>query len=555
VNESASSTPDASDAAPREVNPYARSRESFREPPVGFLATLRHLGPGMILVGSIVGSGELIMTTKLGAQAGFVLLWFVLISCVIKVVVQAEIARHTISSGKTILAVFNSLPGPAGRRPVWLNLEWMAVLVIGSLLGVTAYIQLGKAPSVALFGLLSLAALAVGWALFIKWRAARRRTFLEVGTETDLEPRPRVNWFIWAWMPTQLLLFINGGAIVGGAGQTLQLAFPGVFGEGGDRVWAVVVAAACAAILLGGGYRLLERVSIGLVAAFTCVTVVCAFLLQWTDFAITPAELHAGLAFHLPANVGLVLGTALAMYAGTGIGTGEMMAYTYWCVEKGYARNTGARQPGDDWPRRARGWIRVMYTDVVLTMIVYTISTVCFYFLGAAILYPHYDPKGTQTLAILQMVYTSSLGTWAATLFVVGAFFVLFSTVVSGVAGGSRILADALCVTGLVDPGEYSARRRFIHIFVVLSLGIHVFTYSLFQDPTLMLVISSLIAVVLYPIFGLGAIYLRYRDVDARIRPGRGISALLWTCGIAIALISPAVAVLQVAFGLKWLGG
>ena len=39
-------------------NPYARSADSFQDPPKGFLETLKHLGPGMILVGSIVGSGD-----------------------------------------------------------------------------------------------------------------------------------------------------------------------------------------------------------------------------------------------------------------------------------------------------------------------------------------------------------------------------------------------------------------------------------------------------------------------------------------------------------------
>ena len=47
------------------------------------------------------------------------------------------------------------------------------------------------------------------------------------------------------------------------------------------------------------------------------------------------------------------------------------MQYTYWCVEKGYARNTGANSPDDAWVRRARGWVRVMYYDVLLTMVVY----------------------------------------------------------------------------------------------------------------------------------------------------------------------------------------
>ena len=71
-----------------------------------------------------------------------------------------------------------------------------------------------------------------------------------------------------------------------------------------------------------------------------------------------------------------------------------------------------------------------MYTDVLLTMVVYTVSTVCFYLLGAAILFKEKrNPDGPETLGVLSEIYTESLGNWAATLFVVGAFFVLFSTI------------------------------------------------------------------------------------------------------------------------------
>ena len=60
------------------TDPYSRDAAKGQEPPASFFGTLRHLGPGMIIVASVVGSGELIVTTKLGAVAGFVFLWFVL---------------------------------------------------------------------------------------------------------------------------------------------------------------------------------------------------------------------------------------------------------------------------------------------------------------------------------------------------------------------------------------------------------------------------------------------------------------------------------------------
>ena len=72
----------------------------------------------MVLAASIVGSGELIATTTLGAQTGFTLLWMILLSCAIKPVVQAELGRYTIVTGHTGLEGLDSVPGPRLRRPL-----------------------------------------------------------------------------------------------------------------------------------------------------------------------------------------------------------------------------------------------------------------------------------------------------------------------------------------------------------------------------------------------------------------------------------------------------
>ncbi|MBI4874681.1 MAG: Nramp family divalent metal transporter, partial [Acidobacteria bacterium] len=81
-------------------------------PPRGLFAILRRIGPGMILAASIVGSGELIATTTLGAEVGYVALWVILLSCFIKPAIQAAIGRYTVSTGNTGLAGFNEVPGP-----------------------------------------------------------------------------------------------------------------------------------------------------------------------------------------------------------------------------------------------------------------------------------------------------------------------------------------------------------------------------------------------------------------------------------------------------------
>jgi manganese transport protein len=46
------------------------------------------LGPGFVLTASIVGSAELIATTALGAKAGYVALWVILLTCAVNVALQ-----------------------------------------------------------------------------------------------------------------------------------------------------------------------------------------------------------------------------------------------------------------------------------------------------------------------------------------------------------------------------------------------------------------------------------------------------------------------------------
>ncbi len=89
---------------------------------------LKQLGPGLIVSANIVGSGELIVTTKLGADVGFILLWFIIFGCLIKVFLQVELGRYTLSKGKTALDALNSVPGPK-MGVSWLVWLWFLMFV------------------------------------------------------------------------------------------------------------------------------------------------------------------------------------------------------------------------------------------------------------------------------------------------------------------------------------------------------------------------------------------------------------------------------------------
>ena len=102
-----------------------------------------------------------------------------------------------------------------------------------------------------------------------------------------------------------------------------------------------------------------------------------------------------------------------------------------------------------------------MKKDVWLCMIIYTLATLAFFFLGAAVLNVKGQiPEGFSAIKILSGMYTETLGGWAFYLFGVGAFVVLFSTYFVTIVGHSRMLADAFSVIGFVRYEKPRDRQR-----------------------------------------------------------------------------------------------
>lgn len=85
------------------------------------------LGPSIVVLGSVVGSGELINTPVQAAQFGFILLWGVLLACVLRVFLQVEIGRHCLVHRRTTIEALNTCPGPRWRGTSWVGLLYMTL--------------------------------------------------------------------------------------------------------------------------------------------------------------------------------------------------------------------------------------------------------------------------------------------------------------------------------------------------------------------------------------------------------------------------------------------
>lgn len=453
---------------------YALSDDAVRNPPGTFASAMRQIGPGLILAGAIVGTGELIATTHLGAKAGFALLWLVILSCFVKVFVQAELGRYTISSGKTTLAGFRDI----GR--------------VGGLFG-------------------------------------------------------------WWWVGMMLLSQLQLGAMIGGIGQAFHLtapavapAFAALFPAGtGARtyldthpefLWAVLTTLSTAVLLAWGSYGIVEKVSTILVVMFTATTLVCVILLPAAGHPIDWAQVAGGLTFRIP---GEAVGAAVAMFGITGVGASELVAYPYWCIEKGYARKTGPRDESAAWLERARGWLRVMRLDVWTSLAIYTAATLAFYFLGAATLHGRPQqglPSGVGgMLNELSFMYAPVMGPRAATAFIVaGVFAALYSTLFAASAANARTLADFMHVNRLATLHSPADRMRRVRLICVAFLLIDLALFLAIGSPLKMVLASGFVQALTLPMIAGAAVYLRYTRTDRRLRPGLLWDAFLWLSMLAL---------------------
>ena len=435
---------------------YTLRVTEIKEPPKTLGEILRSIGPSLILTANIVGSGELIMTTTLGAKAGFVTLWIILVSCLVKVTVQLEFGKHAINTGEPSLKAFNALPGPRYRG---------------------------------------------------------------------------VSWSIWAWFGFKAVQLVQFGGIVGGVALAMNMAAPAL----DVWVWACVAALATALLVFKSHYRWIERVAVVLVAAFSAFTLLCVVLLQTTAYRITLADLAEGFSFQLPAAA---VGVALGAFGLTGVSADEITAYPYWCLEKGYARFTGPHDGSADWVRRARGWIRVMQLDAVLSMVIYTLTTAAFYALGAAVLHGRGQvPEGYDMIRTLSHMYTESVGPGAMAIFLAGAVVVLFSTMFVACASGTRMFTDAFAQLGLLDYFNPRQRARWITGLAWFLPAAWTSLFLTVRAPVIMVMAGGIALAILLILVVFAALNFRYRRLSSDLRPGRIYDVLLWISCTAIAAV------------------
>ncbi|WP_157157538.1 MULTISPECIES: Nramp family divalent metal transporter [unclassified Diaminobutyricimonas] len=446
----------------RRTDPYVVDGTQIKEPPTTLRGRFRFLGPGMITSAAVVGSGELLTATALGAQVGFMLFWLVFISTFVKVWVQIELARWTISTGRVAIAGYDDVPPRLGKR------GWMAWLV--------------------------------------------------------------------------LLMFLQFLTSQAGVISAAAFAFSSLFPIGGEPysllsigAWVAILAGVAIGIHAFNRYDVVERVSTVLVFAVTAFAVAMVFILQGTEFAWTGGDLAEGMQFQIAIGA---MGVALSMFGLTGIGAGETTAYTYWCVEKGYAAWTGPRDSSVDWARRARGWISVMKVDAWVSWVIYTLSTAAFYMLGAAVLHPQgIVPAGTEVMTTLSGTFEAGVGEWGAVVFLLGAGLALFKTIIANVPSLGRQIGNTISLFGAFDWFDQDKRDRWMRWIMIILPVVWGLFGTIVSSPLPLVIFAGVLNAVFLIGVAIATIYLSRKQTDPRVKDGKATTVMLLISAAAIMFV------------------
>lgn len=491
------------------------------DPPKTFSRLLLSIGPGLIVAGSIVGSGELIATTKTGAEAGFSLLWLIVLGCVIKVFAQIEFGRYAIISGKTTLRALDEVPGPRFRgRGNWLVWYWLVMWLasISQLGGIVGGV--GQALSIT-------APLSTQGSQYNEIADAeqlrRFQSFSGNAEGVEAESTVVADTDDDAWSTYD---------------QTYERTDDDARAIPPDTaIWAIIISIATSVILVLGRYNLIQSFSTALVASFTLLVVINVIWLQNVeDFSFSASEVLSGFRLSLPTGQdgGRPVATALATFGIIGVGAAELVTYPYWCLEKGYGSHVGKNDGSAEWKKRASGWMRVMHFDAWGSMVIYTFATIAFYLMGASVLHRiGLNPEKSEMVRTLAVMFRPVFSDWAAGVFLFGAIAVLYSTFFVANASHARMFSDVLRVIGMIGSDEQTRERwvtRLSGLFPILCVVI----YLAFPSPAKLVLISGITQGIMLPMLGGAALYFRYAKSTEGMEPGPIWDIFLWISAFAM---------------------
>lgn len=313
------------------------------------------------------------------------------------------------------------------------------ILFAGAAIGTSHLVQSTRAG--ALYGL-GLLVVVIG-ANLIKYPAYRFGPLYASATGTSLiDGYLHISrWILAVFVICQTAvtaIVIAASALVTAA---IALAMTGLALD--PRVAGTLLVAVGAAVLLIGGYPLLDRLSKVFVLALTVTTLAAtAASFGHIDWSISQ--------FAFPSVDIQTYAFIIALIGFMPAGMELSVIQSLWCV----AKSRGARS------KISRAQV---LTDFNVGYIGSTMMAVCFLLMGTAVMHQNGVLPETQAAGFANQVirlYTANLGDWAGVVVGISALFVMFTTLLTVMDGLPRLVAGGIQALRHPDPEQRAALDR-----------------------------------------------------------------------------------------------
>lgn len=367
----------------------------------------------LMLLGTAIGTGELVAEPAAGARYGGSLFWAILFIIVTKALWNEAIGRVSIVTGQSFLESCSA----AGRVVAWVPWAWYAVNVVKDFLLRGGIVAIAGLICFELFG-----------------------------------PLP----FPQTWVSADGM---------DGAGDHLHAAGWTLLNYG--LIWLVISV---------GGYRLAEAVNSVLCLMFTLCLMACAVAVvpqaagELSRGLLPRLPSQRGELLMLIALAGIVMSGSTTVYYSAWAEEREMGLYRF--VRRTGRRLTRAQtEPqSEEEIRRMVGWVQVNRINVAATYFLGALICLSTLVLGVAVLRPAgVTLSGPQLTSELSLMMTNVAGAWAKPAFYLGAYAAVASTTIGILDGASRMYTQPLRhhLSVLSTNLSYTACQRIIMALMV----------------------------------------------------------------------------------------
>jgi len=285
-------------------------------------------------------------------------------------------------------------------------------------------------------------------------------------------------------------------------------------------------------LLFAGGFSWLDNINKVMIAILALATL-AAFIPVFP----TPADLAHLVIPALPTG-SIVLVAAILGWMPTGIDVS--IWHSFWTLEK-LKRLGECHDDGD--LQGCRRQLGISLADMRVGYLLSLLTGIMFVCMGASQLAGRgADLKGIQFAEALSSAYTNIMGRWMFHVFMLTAFFAMFSTTYTVIDGFSRSFCEALAT--LRSSMATRERRRLTYTsFVIASSLMAAGTILLVGNPVTLVTAVALISLAVAPVlYGLNLFCVQKHIEQPALRPALVVVIVGWL-GSALMLLALGVTI------------